>query len=86
MVCACRRRSDRAAVGGDVEVGHQLLEVRVVVLEVVVGPGVDVDVHRLGMADDRQVEVLAAEHLFQPLRPFEVLDLGLDADLAQLRR
>ena len=43
------------------------------------------DVHRLGMADDGQVEVLVLEHLLQPLRPFHIDDLGLDPDRAQLR-
>ena len=38
------------------------------------------------MRDDGQIEILAAEHLLQPLRPFQILDLGADADLAKLGR
>ena len=38
------------------------------------------------MRDDGQVEILAAEHLLQPLRPFQILDLGADPDLAKLCR
>ena len=65
-------------VGGRVEPGHQRPHHRVVVAEVVVRPGIDADVDRLGVADDGQAEVLVPEHLLQPLRPFDVDDLGLD--------
>ena len=41
-------------------------------------------VQRLDVADDGQVEV-ALEHAAQPLRPFDVLDLRVDAHLGQLR-
>ncbi len=36
------------------------------------------------MADDGQAEVLAVEHLLEPLGPFEIDDLGLDPDGTQL--
>ena len=37
------------------------------------------------MTDDRQAEIFAFEHGFQPLRPFDIGDLRLDANLGQLR-
>jgi hypothetical protein len=38
------------------------------------------------MADDGQVVIGILVDLFQPLRPFHIGDLGLDADGAQLGR
>ena len=53
-------------------------------MEIVIGVGVNPDVHRFGMADDRQAKILAGEHLFDPLCPFQIGDLSLNPDLAQL--
>ena len=72
-------------VGGAVQLGDDLVEGRIVVVEVVVLARIDIDVDRLGVRDDGQVVVLVGEHLLQPLRPFDRDDLELDADLAQLR-
>src|SRR3546814_14903374 len=39
----------------------------------------------LGVGDDGEVVVLALEDLLQPLRPFELEDIGLHADRCELR-
>ena len=36
------------------------------------------------MADHREVEILALERARQPLRPFDILDFGIDADFGEL--
>ena len=64
--------------------GGQVAEGLAVVAPVVAGVGVLRVVQRLDVVDDRQVEV-ALEGARQPLRPFDVLDLHVDADLGQLR-
>src|SRR5690606_8362476 len=61
------------------------VEGRIVVVEVIILARIDIDVVRLGVRDDGEVVVLAGEDLIQPLRPLDRDDLGLDADLAQLR-
>ena len=69
-----------------VELRQQLLELRVRVAEVVVVARIDVVIHRLGVRHDAEIVVVAAEHLIEPLRPFQVLDVHRDAGLTELRR
>ena len=72
-------------VGGQVQLVDDLVEGRVVVVEVVVLARIDIDVVRLGVRDDGEVVVLVGEDLLQPVGPFDRDDLQIDADLAQLR-
>ena len=71
---------------GHRDLGDQRLEVRILVLEVVAVPRVDIDVERLGMRDDAEVVILVAEDALQPLREFQRLDRRVDADLREQRR
>ncbi len=73
-------------VGGRVDLRHQRLEGRVLVLEVIVVARIDADVERLGMRDDAQVVILVAEDLVEPLREFDRLDRRPHADLGEHRR
>ena len=72
-------------VGGQVQLVDDLVEGRVVVVEVIVLARIDIDVVGLGVRDDGEVVVLVGEDLLQPVGPFDRDDLQLDADLAQLR-
>ncbi len=72
-------------VGSEVQFLDDLVEGRVVVVEVIVLARIDIDVVRLGVRHDRQVVVLVGEDLAWPVGPFDRDDLGLDADVAQLR-
>jgi hypothetical protein len=38
-----------------------------------------------GVRNDGQIEILGLEHIIEPLRPFDIGDVDIDADLAQLR-
>ena len=63
------------AFGGvcfDAEVRDKFLEIGVVVLEIILWVCIDADVEGFGVGHDGQAKVFAAEHLFEPLRPFEV--------------
>jgi hypothetical protein len=63
------------------------VEGRVVIAEIVVGLGYLHEIERLDMRDDGEIEIVravAGKHLRQPLRPFDVLDLGDDAHLGEL--
>src|ERR1700733_3752649 len=60
------------------------LERGAVILEVIVGIGVDADVERLDVADDRQIIVLVFVDAAQPLRPFYILNLGVDPNVGEL--
>ncbi|MPL95504.1 hypothetical protein SDC9_41675 [bioreactor metagenome] len=86
LLGAPRQRAARGGIRGAVELAHQRDEIGVVVAEVVIRPGVDVDVGGLGVADDGQIEIMALEHLLEPLRPFEIGDLGPDPHGGELRR
>ena len=73
-------------VAGGSQRRHQAAELGAVVAVVVVGVGVGGGVvQRFDVVDDGEVEV-AFERPGQPLRPFDVFDLRVDADLGQLRR
>jgi hypothetical protein len=77
------RRLERREVGRRGQLGVDVAELLAVVLEIIVGVGVDADVERLDVADDREVVVLVLVDARQPLRPFDVLDLRLDSDLGE---
>ena len=86
IFCACLKSSVRLA-SSEVRFSSSddLVEGRVVVVEVVVLARIDIDVVRLGVRDDGEVVVLVGEDLLQPVGPFDRDDLEIDADLAQLR-
>ena len=79
------RLAERRLIGGKIGSGGQpwrdVAELLAVVLEVIVRIGVDADVERLDMADDRQIVVLVLVDAGQPLRPFDVFDLRVDSDI-----
>ncbi len=72
-------------VGCRVQLGHQSLKIRVVILEIVIRVGVDANIHRFGVTYDCHAEVLSLEHRFKPLGPLDIIDLGGDTNLGQLR-
>src|SRR5262249_51025532 len=73
---------------GEVGGGHDLaplgLELRRIVVPVVAVAGIAIEIVGLGVGDDGEVVVSLLEHLGEPLRPLQLGDRKLDADLAQL--
>ena len=71
-------------ISGSIERCHHRGEFGIVILEIVIGAGVDTDIERFGMADNRQAVILAAEDFFKPLCPFEGGDTRCDPDCTEL--
>ncbi len=65
---------------------HLALNSGRVVVPVVAVARVAIEVVGLGVGDDGEVVVALLEHLGEPLRPLQLGDRDLDADLAELAR